>query len=318
MKGAVRVSVVCCLVAAAVGSVASSPAVGQTYQYEFIVDQSQSSMTAELQVLTQTDSDSSNLGGTVGATLTPSTGAFSNVHITDINVSALSSMSWYINLSLLGYVEADLADFVMLMGRGDGVSPPYGSPGPAVAVTGGNFNQTGNQVQGAGQFVYDYDVFGVGSGSDTIDLSTEGPFDVDFAGTVLDNGSTVTLSIPVNLFLYLDESNPSLGSVTMTGQLVGTADTIGKQGDADGNGKVDSADLALWQQNYDPLGENDNTFAMGDWDGNGLIDSADLALWQQNYDPIGGSVLVAHVPEPATLFVMTAAGLPLLLRRKRR
>jgi len=68
----------------------------------------------------------------------------------------------------------------------------------------------------------------------------------------------------------------------------------------------------------DPLGENQNTFDMGDWSGDGLIDSADLALWQQNYDPIGGSVLVAHAPEPATLFVMTAAGLPLLLKRKRK
>jgi len=89
-------------------------------------------------------------------------------------------------------------------------------------------------------------------------------------------------------------------------------------GDANFDGKVDSADLAVWQQNYDPLGNNQNTFAMGDWDGNGLIDSADLALWQQNYDPIGTlNVTAAHTPEPATLFVMMAAGLPLLLRRKR-
>jgi len=292
--------------------------VGQTYHYEFIVDQSQSSMDAELQVLTQNDSDSSNLGGTIGATLTPSAGVFSNIHIADINVSALSSFSLYVDLSLVGYVDADVDNLVMLMGQGDGVSPPYGSAGPAVAVTGGNFNQTGNQVQGAGQFAYDYSVFGVGSGSDTIDLSGEGPLDADFAGTVLDNGSTVTLSIPLNLFMYLDESNPGLGSLTMSGQLVGTADTIGKQGDADGNGKVDSADLALWQQNYDPLGENANTFAMGDWDGNGLIDSADLALWQQNYDPIGNSMIAVHVPEPGTLLLLTAAGLRLLLKRKRK
>ncbi len=87
-------------------------------------------------------------------------------------------------------------------------------------------------------------------------------------------------------------------------------------GDGNGDGKVDSVDLAIWQQNYDPLGENENTFVMGDWNADGFIDSADLALWQQNYDPIGGSVLVTHTPEPATLFVMTAAGLPLLLKRK--
>jgi len=89
-------------------------------------------------------------------------------------------------------------------------------------------------------------------------------------------------------------------------------------GDANGDELVDSADLAVWQQHYDPLGVNENTFAMGDWNCDGLIDSADLALWQQNYDPIGGAGMGAsHTPEPATLFVMTAAGLPLLLRRKR-
>ena len=93
---------------------------------------------------------------------------------------------------------------------------------------------------------------------------------------------------------------------------------LGILGDANGDEKVDSADLAVWQQNYDPLGGNQNTFAMGDWDRDWLVDSTDLALWQQNYDPIGGAGLVAaHTPEPATLFVMMAAGLPLLLRRKR-
>jgi hypothetical protein len=90
-------------------------------------------------------------------------------------------------------------------------------------------------------------------------------------------------------------------------------------GDANGDWIVDSADLAIWQQNYDPLGLNDNTFAMGDWNDDGFIDSADLALWQQYYDPIGpGGLAVTHAPEPATLFVMMAAGLPLLLKRRRR
>jgi len=62
-------------------------------------------------------------------------------------------------------------------------------------------------------------------------------------------------------------------------------------GDADDDGKVDGADLALWQQHYDPLGLNQNTFAMGDWNGDGRIDGADLALWQQNYNPLGLAAL---------------------------
>ena len=61
--------------------------------------------------------------------------------------------------------------------------------------------------------------------------------------------------------------------------------------------------LAAWQQHYDPLGLNANTFAMGDWDGDGLIDGGDLALWQQNYDPLGPG-LPSVTPEPATLFLL--------------
>jgi len=91
------------------------------------------------------------------------------------------------------------------------------------------------------------------------------------------------------------------------------------RGDANGDDKVDSADLAIWQQNYDPLGQNQNTFAMGDWDGNGLIDSADLAMWQQNYDPIGpGGLAAAHAPEPGTLLLLVVGGLLVLLRRRKR
>ena len=61
------------------------------------------------------------------------------------------------------------------------------------------------------------------------------------------------------------------------------------RGDADGDWDVDGDDLAIWQQNYDPVGLNQNTFQMADWDGDGDVDGGDLAFWQQNYDPVGVS-----------------------------
>ena len=93
-------------------------------------------------------------------------------------------------------------------------------------------------------------------------------------------------------------------------------------GDADNDGKIDGADLAIWQQNYDPLGLNgdNNTFDKGDWDYDDKIDGADLAIWQQNYDPLGtttGSGL-SEIPEPATIALLLTGIGGLLVSRRRR
>lgn len=91
-----------------------------------------------------------------------------------------------------------------------------------------------------------------------------------------------------------------------------------KPGDGNADGFIDSADLAIWQQHYDPLGKNADSFPIGDWDGNGHIDSADLALWQRNYAPLGysgGTYIPEVVPEPATLTFLLVGTLALAGRR---
>ena len=119
-------------------------------------------------------------------------------------------------------------------------------------------------------------------------------------------GSTLDLN---NLHLYVCDLNHQGGAI-IGGELISMC-----PGDADGNWKVDSADLATWQRNYDPLGTT-RTFAQGDWDGNGRIDSADLATWQRSYHPLymGPASLGSPevTPEPATLLLVGSGLLTLL------
>ena len=112
-----------------------------------------------------------------------------------------------------------------------------------------------------------------------------------------------------------------------TKQVVGAGDFGGTvmpflltpAGDADGNGRVDGGDMAIWQQNYSPLTAPDTGYWTADWNGDNRVDGGDLAIWQQNYCPLGlechlelADLLggdLDHCPEPTSLllFVMGVA-----------
>ena len=57
--------------------------------------------------------------------------------------------------------------------------------------------------------------------------------------------------------------------------------------DANGDTRVDISDAMIWLNNYDPLGQNDNSPNIGDWDGDGAVGMGDILVWQRNYDAIG-------------------------------
>ena len=143
-------------------------------------------------------------------------------------------------------------------------------------------------------------------------------------GTVTDDATSVINpdeGIPYAVdHVIFDPGNDAYGLTGFDLDAVGVIAPV--TGDSNGDGKVDGADLALWQQNYDPLGANaDNGWATGDWDLSGTVDGADLALWQQSYDPIGtGSFAASTVPEPGTLALIMLAFCPgsAVLFRKRR
>jgi hypothetical protein len=79
-------------------------------------------------------------------------------------------------------------------------------------------------------------------------------------------------------------------------------------GDGNNDGAVTDADYTIWADNFGASGATVDT---GDYNGDGEVTDADYTIWADNF----GAEL-ATTPEPATLSVLTAAGL-LLLRRKR-
>ncbi|HDZ21132.1 MAG TPA: PEP-CTERM sorting domain-containing protein [Phycisphaerae bacterium] len=94
-----------------------------------------------------------------------------------------------------------------------------------------------------------------------------------------------------------------------------------KRGDFNLDGVVDGIDLALMKTAF---GEPDMGYADANANCDAFVDGTDLAILKTNFGfiaPTGGSAGLATggaVPEPMTLLVMAAAGLPVLLKRKRK
>jgi hypothetical protein len=81
-------------------------------------------------------------------------------------------------------------------------------------------------------------------------------------------------------------------------------------GDFDGDGSVDEADLAMWQENFGASGSA--PFTHGDGDGDGATTGADFLIWQRQLP----TPLVQAVPEPAAGSLLIAA--IVFARRRRR
>ncbi len=77
---------------------------------------------------------------------------------------------------------------------------------------------------------------------------------------------------------------------------------------------MDGVDFFYWQSGYPTA--SGASLGDGDADGDGDVDGIDFGIWQANYPTNMGTA--ATIPEPATLFVMLAAGLPMLLKSRPR
>lgn len=133
------------------------------------------------------------------------------------------------------------------------------------------------------------------------------------AGNSFDILDFTTASAP-SLVLNLPALSSGLTWNTSSLLTTGVLSVTGPAIDADFNndGTTDGDDLLIWQRN---LGASGATNAQGDTDGNGLVNGADLTNWKNRF---GMAVPVSSaVPEPAAWTLLTIAAVGLAARRRR-
>ena len=129
---------------------------------------------------------------------------------------------------------------------------------------------------------------------------------------ILDFGSLAGQFTGIDLPILTDELVWNLSELYSAGEISVVPTALG--GDFDLDGDVSGVDFLYWQIGYPTA--SGATLSDGDADGDGDVDGADFGIWQANFPFNVGSA--AAIPEPATLFVMLAAGLGLLLRSRSR
>ncbi|RIK72876.1 MAG: hypothetical protein DCC67_18600 [Planctomycetota bacterium] len=120
----------------------------------------------------------------------------------------------------------------------------------------------------------------------------------------------MTLSLMAFLEFLEGDDRASLRFAQLP-EVIAALDTVFLDGDFNGSGAADAADLALWKAGFGASGVA--TPAIGDGDGDGDVDGADLLRWQRGFAGSAATPAFAPaVPEPAAA-ALAAAGLAALL-----
>ncbi|HEX4415272.1 MAG TPA: dockerin type I domain-containing protein, partial [Lacipirellulaceae bacterium] len=88
--------------------------------------------------------------------------------------------------------------------------------------------------------------------------------------------------------------------------------------DFNGDGVVNSLDLAIWQQNVGITAGA--TVLQGDANGDGRVDGQDFLIWQSHLGPYpgaGSGSSFAVIPEPTSIALVLMSGLAWLPLRRR-
>lgn len=270
----------------AAGAALSVSAVAPVLAEDFVIpiDQSQSTVTITLTIQGRSATDSSpvigNFTGELRSVNTPTEILFS-----DFDVQLTETLILNISFGFLGAFNSTVTDFQM----------SYANPGVDVGpapITAGAFSVSGVPTNFFG--FLNYNATGLvctalqGSMLPCVanqDLSTDNPRTLDtLDGTLTSVGRVVTIVSNIDQTTPLDPLNPSLGTVRVVAAIRGSAlIPVPCLGDANGDGVVGLADLAVVISNWTNVGA---PRIPGDLDEDGEVALGDIAQIIQAWDTV--------------------------------
>ena len=227
-------------------------------------------MTVDVSVASDTDTESSPLSGSLRVEFDDA-GNPTEISLHDLNVVIDETLSFNWAFGFFGSADADLLAGEVTWGSTDAFVGP-------VPIDEGDFVLLDVPVALQGTLNVFYDIFLVGTGSESINLADQGDFLTQIDGSVSVSGDTITLTsvIPLNATTPLmDSSGATLGTLTVSGSanIVATAPVPGCPADLNSDGVLDFFDVSAFLSAYssmDPL---------ADFDGNGVFDFFDVSAF---------------------------------------
>ncbi|MGP1345731.1 MAG: hypothetical protein ACTS3F_03575 [Phycisphaerales bacterium] len=262
-------SLVC---SAALALFAAGPSLALAQPVVVPIDESASFIEVTLSVSGFTDSDSSPVTGSV--TVDPADPDFpGNLAFYAYDIALTENLTLVLSAGFLGQLTVNINSLV--------VDDAFNGDVYFAPIIANQFTLVGAPSTLGGTLAYSSTglfcaaISGAGLPcADTADLADQGVVLLDLSGNVEIVDNIITLSADIDATAPLDPANPSLGTISFTGLIVGSAEIPvepGCVGDLDDSGGVDSDDLAILLGAF-------GAGAGGDVDGDGDTDSDDLGL----------------------------------------
>ncbi len=258
--------------------------------FEVPIDPDQSTLAFELCVAGECDSDSSPVTGMFIIEL-DSVDFPAQITLYDFQGELTDTLDVHLDFGWLG------GDFYATLTDGAVLYADPGTPfGPAAVDGGGAFLLTNVPTNAEGALAYEATPsYGIAclalqaAGmpcSDTRYLQDEGTQEAGLDGFVSSADRTVALSSDIDVTVPIDEENPDLGTIRVTGTLRGQAYVPQPPGDVDGDGDVDLTDFAHFAEclagpevTTPPPGCSQYHFDNAGFDADADVDLADFAMF---------------------------------------